>query len=515
MQLFPTRPAVHVALAAVLVVALGMLLRAPAVVAWGGAMIAGLALARALAKVAIIRLRLAGLEMVWRADRVERLARGGETKLELELRNRDSRPVRYRAARAIASWELDTNLEPSFGVIPPSASTKLVVTVRAPRVGKFCIHGLSLEVRGSPGLFEVPLAFANPLGIEVLPHPLATFIGSARGGRSRLFADSGAVARRPGAGSELYELREHVSGDAFKHIAWKASARRGRLLVREFEREDRDVVWLVLDASVVLLGGPLGHSPLDLGIDQVASVARRHLARGDRVGLAVAGVPSRFWLHPSRGAGHALRLSRTLIRGATALDADRSDYDEGDVARRVLDHLRFLDAGSAPATGDRNIDLLTTQADALRARAPFDEPAPLATTAREQALRRYLACFGVSSPGRTQEDPNRTAAGIIEALERGVSERPRPSLVYVLARAPEAPSAGLAAALRKLMRRGIAVRWISTSQEAALSGARDDEVERAVNDAVTLRARVSRERGERVLGALGVRVVRGQKKKAS
>jgi len=174
-----------------------MLLRAPAVVAWGGAIIAGLALARALAKVSIIRLRLAGLEMVWRAERVQRLTRGSETKLDVELRNRDTHPVRFRAAPRHRVVGARRPARALVRVIPPGAASKIAVTVRAPRVGRFCIHGLSLEVRGAPGLFEVPLAFANPLGIEVLPHPLSTFIGSARGGRSRLFADSGAVARRP------------------------------------------------------------------------------------------------------------------------------------------------------------------------------------------------------------------------------------------------------------------------------------------------------------------------------
>ncbi|HEY3595260.1 MAG TPA: DUF58 domain-containing protein [Polyangiaceae bacterium] len=512
MQLFPTRPAVHVALAAVLAVAIGMTLRAPAVVAWGGAMIAGLALARATAKVAILRLRLAGLEMVWRAERIERLTRGSETKLLIELRNRDARPVRYRAARAIASWELDAQVEPSYGIIAPGGAARIALTVRATRVGKFCVHGLSLEVRGYPGFFEVPLAFANPLGIEVLPRPLATLISSARGGRSRLFADAGAVAGRPGAGSELFELREHVSGDAFKHIAWKASARRGKLLVREFEREDRDVVWLVLDAAAVLLGGSPGRAPLDVGIDQLAQVARRHLARGDRVGLAVAGISPRFWLAPARGAGHALRISRALSRGASALDSDRSDYDESDVGRRVLDHLRFLDATSVPPAGERDLDALGAEADVMRQRAPFDEPAPTAPTAREQALRRYLASFGITSPGRIHEDPRRTTAAMVEALERALSERPKPSLIYVCARPPEAPGATLAGALRKLMRRGMSIRWISTHQETTLAPA-DGEVERAVNEAITLRARVARERGEHVLGAMGVRFVRRQRRK--
>src|SRR6185295_1683390 len=104
MQLFPTRPTVHVALAALGTMTAGMVLRAPAVVAWGGAMIAGLALSRASAKLSVLRLRAAGLEMVWRTSRrVRRVARNAEVEIMVELRNRDTKLVRFAALRAVAS----------------------------------------------------------------------------------------------------------------------------------------------------------------------------------------------------------------------------------------------------------------------------------------------------------------------------------------------------------------------------------------------------------------------------
>jgi len=43
-------------------------------------------------------------------------------------------------------------------------------------------------------LFEVPLTFANPFGIEVLPTPYSVLVRSARGGRSRQQADEGRPA---------------------------------------------------------------------------------------------------------------------------------------------------------------------------------------------------------------------------------------------------------------------------------------------------------------------------------
>jgi uncharacterized protein (DUF58 family) len=50
-----------------------------------------------------------------------------------------------------------------------------------------------------------------------------------------------------GRGQDLYALREYVPTDSARHVHWKASARQGSLMVREFTREDDCRVLLVLD----------------------------------------------------------------------------------------------------------------------------------------------------------------------------------------------------------------------------------------------------------------------------
>lgn len=512
MQLFPTRPAVNIAVVALGAMAVGMAARLPAVVAWGGAMIAGLAWAHAVARLSVLHLRTAGLEMVWQASqRVRHVARGAAFEMTAELKNRDVAPVRYVALRAVASSELTVEPDCCEGVIKSGATHTVRLAVRAPRVGRLCIHGLAFEVRGPFGLFEVPLAFANPIGIQVTARPFASMASSARGGRSRVTASAGAPDPHPGPGTDLYELREHVSGDPFKRIAWKASARRGRLMVRELEREDRDVVWIVLDASVDLWGGPLGRAPLDYGIDDVAAIAHRHLTRGDRVGLAVVGASPGSWLSPARGPAHAMRIADLLLTGTSTLDADRSDYDETEVARRVLDHLRFLDASAVAALRVEQLESLQTYAEMQRARAPYDAPAPWAPTAREQSLRRYLACHGISSPPRIGGDRSRAMALLIQALDRALTDKPRASLVYVWSAPPEGPVPVLTTAVRKLLRRGISVRWIPAPIERGVEpGAA--ELERIAAEAVIRRARIARERGERVLLSMGVRLARKERR---
>jgi uncharacterized protein (DUF58 family) len=50
-----------------------------------------------------------------------------------------------------------------------------------------------------------------------------------------------------GRGQDLYALRDYVPTDSARHVHWKASARLGSLMVREFTREDDCRVILVLD----------------------------------------------------------------------------------------------------------------------------------------------------------------------------------------------------------------------------------------------------------------------------
>jgi uncharacterized protein (DUF58 family) len=485
--------------------AIGLAAQRASILAWGGALIVGLAIARAVTRVSVTRIRNAGFEMLWSTEkRVSRVARGETVTLEAEIRNRDTRAARYVHLRGVCSPHLEITADPPEGEVPAGGRLRVKLSVSTPRVGSHGIFGLSLEVQGSPGLFEVPLTFANPYGIEVLPKPFSISMRSARGGRSRIAAAEGRSGPLPGDGSELRELREHRSGDPFKRIAWKATARRGELLVRDYERQERDIVWLVLDASVELWSGAPGHAPLDVAIDEAAAVAQRHLALGARVGLAVLGARRLDWVPPERGPAHCLKLFSRLALRATCNAADRSDWDESDVALRVLEHMRPLE----PALRElkpNDLDGIARQAERLRARGPLSSNSPYAETHRERELRRYLNAFGIHAPARLEPDRKKTDEQMERALGELSRARPRPSIVYIWSPAPDpAHRPEIARALNRY-RRGFELFWISMLGEKSIERGIGGIAE-AVADAVLTRAIVAEERGERALRALGVRV---------
>lgn len=527
MNLYPTRPAAHVAIAGLAVVGVGVVTQQAAIVGWGGAMLVAVAIARAVTLISVARIRAAGFEMLWvGSKRMVRTGRGGVVELEAEVRNRDTLAARYVKLRALSSPNVEVSIEPPEGEVTACGRLHVKVKVRTPRVGQHGVHGLALEVHGAPGMFEVPLTFANPYGIEVLPRPFAAYLMQPRGGRSHLIAPAGRPGRARGDGSELRELREHLPGDPFRRIAWKASARRGKLMVREFEREERDVLWIVLDASVELWSGPPGRAPLDLAIDEAAALATRHLSRGDRVGLAIVASTRRTFIPPDAGPGHGAKIAHALIVGSGTYDAERSDLDELDVAVRVLEHLRPLDSKGLADVRRGDLDKLAIRADAMRSKAPFSARAPEARTLRDRTLRRYLACYGIESPPRTEPERKATAETLPKVLSKIAQTKPRPSIVHILAAPPEmGQQKPLVDAVRRLTRTRSLVTWSSPQFEPGLrppwpSPAAPksddepmpkpafDEIAPDAAAAVRIRSRVAQLQAEDGLRRLGVRVVR-------
>ncbi len=123
--------------------------------------------------------------------------------------------------------------------------------------------------------------------------------------------------RRPGSGSELLDLRDYLPGDPPKMIAWKASARRDRLMTKEFESEVPVRCTLFLDCSNSVRVGAVGHNALARLVEIASAVTQASAAARDLTGLCLfdeAGV--RHTVRPARGAPHLLRTTNLLAEAA-------------------------------------------------------------------------------------------------------------------------------------------------------------------------------------------------------
>ena len=90
--------------------------------------------------------------------------------------------------------------------------------------------------------------------------------------------------QRSGMGCELLELREYAAGDPPKSIAWKVSARRDKLMTRQYESEVPVRLQLFVDGSLGTRTGGFGLRLLDQINFVAASVAKAAISAGDPVG---------------------------------------------------------------------------------------------------------------------------------------------------------------------------------------------------------------------------------------
>jgi uncharacterized protein (DUF58 family) len=127
-------------------------------------------------------------------------------------------------------------------------------------------------------------------------------------------------------------VREYVHGDAMKRIHWRTSARRGQLMVKEFEQDPQAEIWLYLDSQLVVhhekpyeqVNAPLDTmmfvkrpefklppSTLEYSVSIAASLAHYFLRQRFSVGYASAG--QTYTIHPAeRSERQEAKILETL-----------------------------------------------------------------------------------------------------------------------------------------------------------------------------------------------------------
>lgn len=308
--------------------------------------------------------------------------------------------------------------------VSPHSRTELSFRLVAPAAGRVVLHGLAVVLEGPLGLFGVPLYFPNPLVIKVLPQAALRTSSSSRVRTGQSVDRSGASRLASGGGTELKELREMQPGDPFKQIAWKASAKRGRWLVREVEQEVQETRTIVCDISGTMRGGPEGRRKLDYAIEAIAAEARRGIGRGDRVGLLT--VDGRIVDHvaPGDGAPQMLRIFDALLRATEIVDDDLTEADDDDVVRTVGRYVRQqdgLDLSQAASSGRPagwNVAALVRHTEAALVEAAAKEEPVRASSAAMATLRRFCRVRGIPLPYRADPRDGGKAAGLGEALRQ-------------------------------------------------------------------------------------------------
>jgi uncharacterized protein (DUF58 family) len=206
---------------------------------------------------------LTGITM--RLDLPEHIFAGQLVRAEVALENEKltlpSFSLRVEAAKAknsLAAEMLETPVY--FPYVPKKDRMRQVVPIRFQRRGAYRQDAFRIVTRFPFGFLQK--ARRVELQTEALVYPS---VEPTHSFLEILPALQGALeSQSKGRGQDLYALRGYIPTDSARHVHWKASARSGSLMVREFTREEDCRVLLVLDAhisSAPAAGGPAAQIP--------------------------------------------------------------------------------------------------------------------------------------------------------------------------------------------------------------------------------------------------------------
>ena len=128
-----------------------------------------------------------------------------------------------------------------------------------------------------------------------------------------------------GRSMELNDLREYVRGDDVRDVEWKASARSGQLLVKQFEARRAHTVLLAVSTARTMAAVDDTLAPKrDLAVFVTGALGWLALRHGDRVAV-VHGSTDGVRLHPPAGGEAALERALGAIHDTTTPGSGEPD----------------------------------------------------------------------------------------------------------------------------------------------------------------------------------------------
>jgi len=221
--------------------------------------------------------------------------------------------------------------------VPAGARGARVPLVVEPSVrGRYSAGAIVTRLRSPWRLWDWQSLHRQDGAVRVFPDFSQAGGGSVEAVDLRVPPAGARLAPRRGHGLEFKELRDYREGDALRLVDWKATARRGRPITREYEDQRDQQILLVLDCGLRLRtrDGTLSH--FDHALNAALRLAAVALAQGDAVGCATIAHDHARLLPPRKSRATLQRL----VQGLYDLQPGHRVPDYLADARALHDRLR-------------------------------------------------------------------------------------------------------------------------------------------------------------------------------
>ena len=223
-----------------------------------------------------------------------------------------------------------------FPLIPSGETRTELVSQSFPARGRYRLEGFRISTRFPFGLFK--RGERVKADGEVLVYPSIQEISSYF--HLLPFQPGRLEGRRTGPGETLYAIRRYFEGDSARQVDWKATAKTGELMARQYAREEESKFCLILDTSASKAPDADVTARFEKAVSLAASLAAHFSEEGAEVEYLSPGE----YIPRGLGRDHLYRILRSLAIVAQNADtnlfyADLREELAGVISKDVLEDL--------------------------------------------------------------------------------------------------------------------------------------------------------------------------------
>ncbi|HXM18782.1 MAG TPA: DUF58 domain-containing protein [Candidatus Tumulicola sp.] len=250
-------------------------------------------------------------EVVIEREPLGHLALRTPSSFTYSIENRSQVPIRY----GIVDTPIDLVQmpeEPVLGTVGPNRRQVERLSVTPLERGSAPLGDLYVTAENPIGMIQRRWRVQSNVEARVYPDLSAVERYGALARRGRLVEAGFRKLRLRGGGGEFDSLREWLPDDEFRMIDWKATARRNKLMVAQFDIERSQTVMLVLDAGRLMTPRIGAQRKFDYAVTAALSVAFIASLADDKVGLMAFAGTVREHVAPRSGDRHVAGLVQRM-----------------------------------------------------------------------------------------------------------------------------------------------------------------------------------------------------------
>ncbi len=253
----------------------------------------------------------------------EKLSNGDENEIRLFIENHYPFDVRLNIIDEVPrQFQMrDMNLKLK---LEKKNSQKLSYHLRPVKRGDYQFGHLNVFASSPLRLFSRRFREADPVSVPVYPSYIQLQQFQFYAISNRLVEYGIKKIRRIGHNQEFEQIKEYVRGDDFRTVNWKATARKGELMVNSYQDERSQQVYCLIDKGRAMKMPFHGMSLLDYAINASLVLSNVAIAKDDKAGLITFQHKVSTTLPASKNKKQMYLIMETLYNQKTAYR--ESDY---------------------------------------------------------------------------------------------------------------------------------------------------------------------------------------------